>query len=80
MEVGNEQDFAHCYGKIPRNMKCLALAFKQSTIVADRETYVDRVKKACYRLIDSGGLCAGTHGVLELPFRFGSNTRQPSLA
>ena len=45
VEIGSEQDNAHCVIKYPRNMNILALAYKQSTIIPDRKTYVDRVRK-----------------------------------
>eukprot|EP00124_Ichthyophonus_hoferi_P005133 Ihof_evm1s676 gene=Ihof_evmTU1s676 len=41
---GSEEDCAHCFGKMPRNLLNMAAAYKQGTIILDRETYVERVK------------------------------------
>jgi pyridoxamine 5'-phosphate oxidase len=47
VEPGDEQDMEMCFGQLPRNVRCLSLAFKQGTIIQDRQTYVDRIKKVC---------------------------------
>eukprot|EP00124_Ichthyophonus_hoferi_P000469 Ihof_evm21s17 gene=Ihof_evmTU21s17 len=43
--LGTEDENTHCYSMMPRNMKVLAVAYKQSSIVEDREKYMNRIKK-----------------------------------